>query len=128
GQIDDGYTKRLVRSKEVTQYYLKDALDSVLAGKLVKVAKTDALGCHIVRDVKRGNSTEVTYYRDVMPIVQNRCQSCHRPGEVGPFSLMTYKQAVNWADDIKEYTHSHKMPPWKPTGGKEFQGERRLNE
>src|SRR5262245_14942727 len=128
GQIDDGYSKRLVRNKEVTQQYLKDALDAVLAGKPVKVAKTDAIGCHIVRDLRRGTSNEVTYYRDVLPIIQNRCQSCHRPGEVGPFSLMTYKQAVNWADDIKEYTASHKMPPWKPTGGVDFLGERRLSE
>jgi peroxiredoxin len=128
GQIDDAYSKRLVRNKEVTQQYLKDALDAVLANKPVKVAKTDAIGCHIVRDLRRGTSSEVTYYRDVLPILQNRCQSCHRPGEVGPFSLMTYKQAVNWADDIKEYTVSHKMPPWKPTGGVAFEGERRLND
>src|SRR5262249_16727449 len=128
GLIDDGYVKRLVPNKKVSEYYLKNALDAVLAGKPVAVTKTDAIGCPIVRGTVKGTSTEVTYHRDVQPILQTRCQSCHRPGEVGPFSLMTYKQAVNWADDIKEYTHSRKMPPWKPTGGKDLVGDRRLSD
>ena len=128
GLIDDGYVKRLVPSKKVTEFYLKSALDAVLAGKTPAVAKTEPLGCAIVREARRGSGTEVTYYRDVLPILQERCQSCHRPGEVGPFSLMTYKQAYNWSDDIKEFTASRKMPPWKPTGGHTFIGERRLSE
>jgi mono/diheme cytochrome c family protein len=128
GQIDDGYSKRLIRNKEVTQNYLNDAIGHVLAPKRAVPAKTEPIGCHIVRDAKRGTSTEVTYTKDVQAIIQNRCQGCHRPGEVGPFSLMTYKQAVNWADDIKDYTKSHKMPPWKATGGKQFDGDRRLSE
>src|SRR6202163_4399611 len=68
----------------------------------------------------------VTYHRDVLPILQNNCQSCHRPGEVGPFSLMTYRQAVNWASDIKDYTQRRIMPPWKPSAGPAFHNERRL--
>src|SRR5262249_50065897 len=71
---------------------------------------------------------KVTYYRDVLPILQNQCQQCHRPGEVGPFALMTYKQAVTWGHDIKEYTQSRKMPPWKPVEGARFHNERKLSE
>jgi hypothetical protein len=56
----------------------------------------------------------VTFYRDLLPILQNHCQECHRPGEVGPFSLQTYKQALRWGPDMKEFTQNHKMPPWKP--------------
>ena len=72
--------------------------------------------------------SRVTFNKDVLPILQKNCQSCHRPGEVGPFSLMTYKQAVNWASDIKDYTHNRRMPPWKPIDGKEFIGERKLSD
>lgn len=128
GMIDDAYSKRLVPNRAVSQRYLKDALDDLLVGKTVRVAKTDAIGCPIGKTTPKGDSMEVTYYKDVLPILQNRCQSCHRPGEVGPFSLMNYKQAVNWADDIKDYTQSRKMPPWKPQGGKEFAGERHLSD
>src|SRR5262249_30148723 len=64
----------------------------------------------------------------VLPILQRNCQECHRPGEVGPFSLMTYRQAVNWATDIKEYTQSRRMPPWKISEGLAFHNERRLSD
>lgn len=130
GQIDNRYAARLKENPKTTEHYLRDAIEAVLANRSVKVASTKPMGCHIVREKKRDTTgAAVTYYRDVAPIIQNRCQSCHRPGEVGPFSLMTYKQASNWADDIKEYTQTRKMPPWKPApGAYEFAGERRLTE
>jgi hypothetical protein len=103
-------------------------LDEVLAGKPVRVPATEAVGCPIRYEPPRAASDRVTYYRDVLPILQSRCQQCHRPGEVGPFSLMTYKQAVNWADDIRDYTRSRKMPPWKPTEGMSFVGERKMSQ
>ena len=53
-----------------------------------------------------------TYYRDVVPILQERCQTCHRPGEVGPMPLLTYEQARPWAKAIKEAVLSKRMPPW----------------
>jgi mono/diheme cytochrome c family protein len=71
---------------------------------------------------------KTTYYRDVLPILQERCQQCHRPGEVGPFSLMTYADAANWAADIKQYTQSRRMPPWKPVAGVAFHNERKLTD
>jgi peroxiredoxin/mono/diheme cytochrome c family protein len=128
GLIDDSYSRRLVPNSKVTQQYLENALSEVLAGKAVTVAKTDPIGCRIAaaREPAKAGSGPV-YYKDVLPILQNNCQVCHRPGEVGPFSLLTYKQAVAWADDIKEYTHNRTMPPWKPSDGKEFLGDRRLS-
>ena len=69
-----------------------------------------------------------TYHKDVLPILQTHCQVCHRPGEAGPFALMTYKQAVVWADDVKHYTGDRTMPPWKARAGKEFIGDRRMSE
>src|SRR5262249_4105874 len=53
-----------------------------------------------------------TFSKDVAPILQNRCQICHRPGEAGPFSLMTYDQARPWAKAIKTAVIQRKMPPW----------------
>src|SRR5579862_9917777 len=73
-------------------------------------------------------SNSVTFNKDVLPILQKNCQECHRPGEVGPFSLMTYRQAVNWATDIKDYTRSRQMPPWKISEGLPFHNERRLSD
>lgn len=128
GRIDDGYAARLKKNPQITSHDLKAALDEVLAGKPVSTPLTKAVGCpvSVAKDVKKDG--KVTYYRDVLPILQNNCQGCHRPGEVGPFSLMTYRQAVNWASDIKEYTKSRQMPPWKITEGVPFHNERRLSD
>jgi hypothetical protein len=130
GLIDDGYSKRLVPNRKVTEYYLTAAIDAVLAGKPVAVPKTEPIGCKITRDrpAKAAVAGAPVFHKDVLPILQQHCQGCHRPGEVGPFSLTTYKHAVNWADDLKEFTHNRRMPPWKPRGGKEFIGDRRLAE
>jgi hypothetical protein len=128
GRIDNSYYARLRKNANTTTHDLEDALDAVLAGKDVPRPATQAIGCSIGSQKSTKKDGKVTYYRDVQPILQTNCQSCHRPGEVGPFSLMSYKDAVSWADDIKEYTHSHKMPPWKPVEGSDFQNERKLTD
>jgi hypothetical protein len=70
---------------------------------------------------------EVTYSKDIAPLLWKNCVICHRPGEIGPFSLLTYKDAAKRARHLKEVTASHRMPPWKPKPGfGEFMGERRL--
>ncbi len=128
GRIDDGFTKRLIRAATVTHHDLKDALDDLLADKDVRTPVTPAVGCPIPTQRETVASGKVTYHRDVLPILQNRCQECHRPGEVGPFSLMNYKQAASWASDIKEYTASRQMPPWKPVEGVAFHNDRRMTD
>src|SRR5436853_3895918 len=55
---------------------------------------------------------QTTFSKDVAPILQQHCQSCHRPGEAAPFSLLTYEQARPWAKAIKEAVVQRKMPPW----------------
>jgi len=54
----------------------------------------------------------VTFNRDVLPILQKNCQSCHRPGELGPMPLLTYQDTRPWAKAIKSAVISRKMPPW----------------
>jgi len=53
-----------------------------------------------------------TFYKDVLPILQQRCQSCHRPAQIGPMPLMTYAQARSNAKAIDQMVRSRKMPPW----------------
>lgn len=54
----------------------------------------------------------VTFYKDVLPILQNNCVSCHRPGEIGPMPLRSYSEARPWARAIKQAVVQRKMPPW----------------
>lgn len=71
----------------------------------------------------------VTFYRDVLPILQNRCQECHRPGQMAPMALRTYVETRPWAKAIREQVATRKMPPWfaDPCCGK-FEHDRRLTD
>ncbi|HEY6274582.1 MAG TPA: thiol-disulfide isomerase [Terriglobales bacterium] len=68
-----------------------------------------------------------TFYKDVLPILQNNCQSCHRAGEVAPMSLITYEETRPWAMAMKLAVTTQKMPPWyaDPQYG-HFSNERKL--
>jgi len=68
-----------------------------------------------------------TYNSDIAPILNSQCARCHRPGEVAPFSLLTYQDAAKRAALIARVTTNRYMPPWKPVAGfAAFQHERRL--
>src|SRR3989441_4667857 len=54
----------------------------------------------------------VTFNRDVLPILQAKCQSCHRPGQIAPMSFLTYQSTRPWAKAMKAAVLSRKMPPW----------------
>src|SRR5258706_2349069 len=60
---------------------------------------------------------KVTFTKDVAPILYQNCVTCHRPGEVAPFSLLTYTDAKRWAPMIAQTTGNHIMPPWKAAPG-----------
>ncbi len=55
---------------------------------------------------------EVTFTKDVAPILQERCQVCHRPNTFAPMSLLTYEEARPWAKSIKQKVLAREMPPW----------------
>src|SRR3954468_24031142 len=56
--------------------------------------------------------TAATFYRDILPILQERCQECHRPGQIAPMPFVTYRQVRPWAKAIREAVATRKMPPW----------------
>jgi hypothetical protein len=58
------------------------------------------------------SSTNPTFTRDVLPILQRSCQACHRPGTPAPMSLTTYAEARPWARTIKQKVTTRQMPPW----------------
>jgi hypothetical protein len=82
-------------SKVMTQYRIHAVLLTVLLGDALLLA-----------------APTPTFSKDVAPILQRSCQECHRPGEIGPFPLLTYEQARPWAAAIKASVVQKKMPPW----------------
>ena len=57
-------------------------------------------------------AAQVTFTKDVAPILQQRCQTCHRPDTFAPMSLLTYEEARPWAKSIKQKVVAREMPPW----------------
>ncbi len=140
GAIDDQYAQG--KSKEKPDHtYVKEALDAIVANGNVKLTGTRVAGCLLDRvDPKpveaakaprvRAPSPEVnaryeerehdksiklgavTYASDAARIIQDKCQSCHRPGQVGPFSLLSYDDARKHSAMIREVVDERRMPPW----------------
>ncbi|MBL8796956.1 MAG: ascorbate-dependent monooxygenase [Planctomycetia bacterium] len=70
-----------------------------------------------------------TFNKHVAPLIFEHCAACHRPGEVAPFSLLTYRDVQKRARQIQGVTSKRLMPPWKAVAGHgDFQGARRLSE
>ena len=64
---------------------------------------------------------DVTYYKDVLPILQTHCEGCHGPDRVAPISLSTYRQARLWADEVKQAVLAESMPPrWSEEGARHY--------
>src|SRR5438094_5266268 len=72
---------------------------------------------------------QVTFTKDVAPILQAKCQMCHRPGMMAPMSLLTYQDARPWARAIRERVSRREMPPWhldKTVGIQKFKNDSSL--
>lgn len=63
------------------------------------------------------NPVKITFSRDIAPILYQNCTTCHRPGQIAPFPLITYEDAQKRARQIAQVTQSRYMPPWKATPG-----------
>src|SRR5262249_48007028 len=75
------------------------------------------------------DARQVTWSKDVAPIVQQHCQECHRSGEIGPFPLVSYDAAYSHRQKILRAVERRKMPPWKPAPGfGDFLDVRRLSD
>lgn len=116
GRIDDQYEPGINRPA-ATQNDLRNAIEQTLAGQSVVVATTSPVGCMIGK-IRRpttqspDSAMQVTYCDQVVRVLQKHCIECHRAGEIGPFALDSYEEAVGWADTSLEVIDNGRMPPW----------------
>ncbi|HZW29934.1 MAG TPA: redoxin domain-containing protein [Isosphaeraceae bacterium] len=128
GRIDDQYGIGFRRDRP-SRRDLKEALDELLAGRPITRPQTDVSGCPIERYEPSRTGQRLTYAEHAAVILQKRCQECHRPGEIGPFPLLTYEDARKRTRRIREAVLEQRMPPWHadPRYGR-FSNDRRLTQ
>jgi peroxiredoxin len=132
GRVDDQYQPGVTRGQP-TRHDLRLALEELLAGKPVSVARTETTGCAIGRVkmpvVSSDAKTDITFCKQVARVLNQHCVECHRPGEIGPFSLTDYDEVTGWGDTILETVNAGRMPPWNanPKHG-QFQNSRLMPE
>src|ERR1700687_4215556 len=100
----------------------------LLVSLLIALATTGLIA--VTRGANSGSAHKdgVTFSKDVAPIFFQHCSECHRPSSIGPFSVLTYKDVLPWAESIREKVSAREMPPWHadPRYG-EFLNDRRLS-
>ncbi|HLY11128.1 MAG TPA: alkyl hydroperoxide reductase [Planctomycetota bacterium] len=129
GRIDDRYPELGKQRPGDVRHDLRDALEAALAGRPAPCPRTESVGCQIEFPSMPGKEEGPTFAKDVASILFARCAPCHRPGEVGPFPLLSYEDAKKRAGQISRVAENRIMPPWKAVAGYgEFLHERRLSE
>lgn len=108
GAVDDRLSYQSEKPK-AEKLYLKEALMNFVAGKEITPAVTEAPGCKVTYLVDEEN---LTYTKDIAPILAKNCVSCHTKGGLGPFSMSSYKKVSGWSDMIAEVVMTQQMPPW----------------
>ncbi|MFL6215909.1 MAG: c-type cytochrome [Blastocatellia bacterium] len=100
-----------------------------LSLSLIAMAALLIMATPSINDANAAGPAPVTFTKDVAPIFFNKCAACHRPGEIAPMSLLSYKEARPWARSIKEKVVNRVMPPWHadPHVG-DFKNDRRLSD
>ncbi|MCA9235980.1 MAG: redoxin domain-containing protein [Planctomycetales bacterium] len=128
GRIDDQYGVGAARS-DASEQFVKDAVDALLADEPIATPRTEAVGCFISPPRETVVEGEVTYAQHIAPLINEHCISCHRPGEIAPFTLTNYDDAAAWAETMLETIEDGRMPPWhaNPEYGK-FHNDARLPE
>lgn len=124
GRIDDQLRLGGARP-EPTRRDLEEAIREILDGRPVSVAETPVDGCVIESPPPlAANLPAPTFHKDVAPILQKRCVSCHTAGTAAPFSLETFQEAASHAEMMAEAVVDQRMPPWfaNPRHGK-FQND-----
>ncbi len=92
----------------LTRSYLDEALSALLAGKPYNLRRTKAPGC----SVPLAPVGDISYSRDIAPILQAKCVSCHSPGAIAPWAMTSYSEVKDYAASMLQNISAHEMPPW----------------
>ncbi|MEM7121248.1 MAG: redoxin domain-containing protein [Pseudomonadota bacterium] len=128
GRIDNRFEAIGVLRNTITSHDLLDTMTALKTGDPLLPERTMPVGC-VFEAWNHGMPEEVTYTRDIAPLVNANCVECHRDGGVGPFSFESYEQLRRRATMVSLVTLQGVMPPWRAAHGfGAFRDERHLSE
>jgi len=102
-----------VQKEEASSHFLKKALDHILKGKKPTQKKDMTRGCTVTRLSKIQDESQLSYTKDIAPILKERCAVCHIEGGIAPWQMTDYQTIQGWSQMIKQVILSKRMPPWK---------------
>lgn len=112
GAIDDQLAEGAEKPAP-TQHYLQAALTAHLAGEPIANPRTAVKGCLITFEkVAADAQTPVSYTKTIAPLLREKCATCHREGDIGPFAFSSHAVAKRKARMIEEVILTKRMPPW----------------
>lgn len=129
GLVDDRLNYES-QKKSASKHYLRDALAAMVKGETVEVAQTRPVGCLINFPEKKlaAQHAKISYSKDIAPMLEKNCVSCHREGGIGSWAMTEYNMIRGFAPMIREVVRTQRMPPWHadPHYG-EFSNDRSLS-
>ena len=113
GPIDDRLDYEAQKPK-ASNHYLTDALTAHLAGKEIAVKAATSPGCLIALPGKeRKQHKQISYAKEVTPILQKKCVTCHLEDGIAPFDMTDHNEVAGWSPMMREVVRTNRMPPWQ---------------
>ncbi len=91
--------------------WASDAIEAVLAGRQAMAATKPSPGC-LIDFPERGKVAQISYSKQVAPILEKKCAACHTEGGIGPFAMSSYQMVKGFSPMIREVLRTDRMPPW----------------
>jgi peroxiredoxin len=111
GSLNDRFTEGSNR-RRARDHYLREVLENVVDGSEISLAGQPSSGEAIVYTVRAQSATAgIDYASDIVPIVENRCVSCHQDGGIAPFAMNSHQMLQGWSPMIREVLLTKRMPP-----------------
>lgn len=121
GPFDDQFVRGRSLAKP-KKHWARKVVNQLLDGHELEFKAIKPEGCLITRPTKRRYPRK-TFYEDVYPIIQSKCQTCHRSGAIGPMPFETVEDVIDYAEMIDEVITDERMPPFPAVSPKKFSHE-----
>src|SRR6266403_280112 len=108
GPVDDRLYSEIAKPA-ARQHYLRDAITDLLEGRAIGLASPPTIGCRVSL---HNQKKDVSYAKQVAPILREKCVSCHQAGGIAPWAMDSYDRVKGWSAMMREVLMNRRMPPW----------------